>query len=692
MATASILPDPNPEKVSQPLEQWDNVTAFRRAWGDFQKMQQYRMMNHDRRFRASDELYLAYVIPKNWEGTKIRRASVPVYMLLQQVESMLPKAINGLLSDDPPFDVANNPSSTIQAALAVKHLIRYQLQDLGEPQKRLTLRRLLHHLLKSEFIYGNGVAEFGWIVREIERMEHGRYVRPVLAAVPHPLTGEPVPVPTGQYQIGYQQQQVKKLINKPCFWPTDIRDFYIDPHCPTTNVQDANMCATRHLLTIDQFKELVNGDEFDIPSDAELLDYAKSKSATPQDMDKLQTEAYRGNSYNPATDQSTDPNKKRLEVIRYWTKERHIWIIPQRKDRPVYNKSNCYGVHPFLSSAYTNVPGRWYALSMADIVEGDQHLAEVILNARIDELNLMIHRPLVKKRGLSFPASQQRMAPGRIWEADKPKEDFVMLEFGNVTAQAFAEYEQLERRVQKATGLSDIFSGAPAVGGNSANRTATGVSAQIGGGSERVQYIVGDFEDEVLAPMLDVILALDQKFLTPDQLQPILGPMMQQLQLDPTDVLNASVRFIMLGSQKMKTRQALQSGGLQVLLQAIPEIAQFMQQQGKKINSEALSSLVFDTLNLKAQDLFVQMTPEEIQALQQPSPDKMIALQMQNDRLDSQGEHQDSSDETKLLVALINKLVTPEAAAAILKELGMSAPMKLMEKAAQKPQLAAKNK
>ena len=65
-----------------------------------------------------------------------------------------------------------------------------------------------------------------------------------------------------------------------------------------------------------------------------------------------------------------------------------------------------------------------------------------------------------------------------IWDAEDPKNDYIRFDMGNVTAQAYVEVDALERRVQKKTGITDLaVLGTPSAGGNSANRTATGVSS-----------------------------------------------------------------------------------------------------------------------------------------------------------------------------------------------------------------------
>src|SRR5437879_4182674 len=134
---------------------WTDTRAAQIALGDFQRMESYRTMNHDWRFRVSDQLYLAWTQKKTWEGTKIPRASVGIFLALEQIEALLPNVIGALFPDNNqlPFDVEPEPSSTVAQATAVRDLISSQLRDIGDIGKYLSLRELARRAFKSSYIY-----------------------------------------------------------------------------------------------------------------------------------------------------------------------------------------------------------------------------------------------------------------------------------------------------------------------------------------------------------------------------------------------------------------------------------------------------------------------------------------------------------------------------------------------------------
>lgn len=667
--TMPVLSEEQKQLVVPEIDPWSDERAAAIAIGDFRKAEAYVQQNHSNRFKTADQLYLGWTGRKNWEGTKVPRSAVAVHLVFEQCESMLPSMVSSMFPDEGelPFECSPQPGSDVNQANATRDLISFQIRDLGD-RNLLSCREAYRRHAKSRLIYGNGVTEFGYLQKTITREMYERKVIPQLQPMVGP-DGETVNVPMGQKMMT-SKKVVEIPINKPVLNPIDIRDFFWDPNCPSHNINDGRYCAVRSYMTINTLLEYSKNEDFQIPDKQTLLKLSEQKSSSQAEQSKRATETYRGMQWNPQDDYSTDPNQARVEVIRYWQKNRHVWII-RNFTKPIYNKPNCYGVLPFLTSPYVDVPGRWAGISLADLCETDQKLVETILNARLDELALLIHPPIIKKRGIALPLSQQKVRPGLMWESEDPANDFRRLEMGNVTAQAFLEVNEATNRTARKTGITDIaVIGTPSSGGNSANRTATGIQTQGAASGKRIQYQVENDEDWFMVPMLSALHAMNQKFLDPDEMIKILGPEAQDITIDPIQVLNASVKFKITASGKMKMKSALASGGLAMVLQTVlnPEVIQMGAQIDQMPNFKYINQMITDTYNLPPRSLFIQMPPEIKQALQQQqAQDGQIKLQMQSDRLAAQAQNQDSKDETQLLLAIIKQLITPESAHLLLK-------------------------
>ena len=658
-APIEALPDPN---VKLPVSgEWTDAQALNISMSDFRSAETFRQQTAEQRWLAADRTYLAWTGGgKYWDGTRIPRANMQVYLAYQQIEVLMPQAIDAMFGGDLDFDVTpGSAGTTLSQALAVRDLLVDQFQVLNTSSPNfITLREIFRRMMKGSLIYGNGLCEFGWENTQKVGKKWQRANFPEMQDVSH-MTGFPMQAPTGNVHNVAFDTPTQTQISKPFLQHRSIKDFYIDPNCPSPNIQEAQFAATRTLLPISLLATYRDRPGFKIPSDDVLLELSQQKTTTSGDMVKSQSESYRGaGSWQPSLDQSKDPRQARVEVIRYWQSGKHTWTLGRK--HVALNRDNAYGVIPFLGTYYTDVPDRFYALSICDLTEGDQNLAATLLNARLDELNLIIHPPFISKRGSLLATSAAKFRPGGRFELDVPKEDLIRMEMGNVTAEAFTEVDQVERRTSKTVGVTDsVGFGVSSAGGNSALRSATGVQSQSNAQSSRVHYLVANAEDQFMLPLLNIFWALNKANLDPQQLLQILGPQGPK-QIDPIELLNADPRFAMKTASKMKSRAALQGGGLAQILQYLgnPALSDGMaEQQNMVLDAMTLSQTICDTYNLRSTTFFRPMTPQEQQARQQRMMLPLQAKQqLQDSRLQVMSDDSHARDETNLIIAVIQQL------------------------------------
>ncbi len=659
-------PPTPPEWMNAPLPtagNWSQDEAKKIVLRDFSSAETFRMQNHDWRWRNADQTYLSWVTPKYWEGTQVPRASLQVHLAFQQIESLLPQVISAIFQGDLDIEaLPSRPGTTVEQALLFKSLIQYQLKNLdGAVNKFNSLRSIFQRSYKSCIYYGDGITEFGWEEALIKTMLWMRKQGPEMQD--SNAFGMPARVPTGRTVEFLEQQEVPRRISQPVLRFLDLRDFYIDPNCSSPNPQDAQYTIKRRLVSVQDMQALRGMQGMDIPADADLMMLANKKFYSMGDMSKQVTESYRGGNWQPTMDQSVDPQNARMEMLCYTTPTRTAWVIG--REHAIYNTTNEYNANPYLHMGYADVPGRFYCQGVCDLLESNQAASMAILNARIDELNLIIHAPIIRKRGMVFGRGALRMRPGVVWDADNPGEDVIRMEMGNVTQQAFIEMDQIDQRSQKDTGVTDLASlGTPTSGGNSANRTATGINTQSAATSTRVHYQVTLIEDGFLQPLLQIMAGLNKKFLDPGVMMSIIGPQGQELQFDPINVLNSDVDWSLNAGSRMKARTALQNGGMMTVAQYLlnPQLIDGMAtQQGMTPDYKSVEQLFCDTYSLPPTALYRLMTPDEqkaMQARQQAALQEKLAVQGQ--RLQAQDQMQDKRDETKLLGLLIKLMEDPE--------------------------------
>lgn len=643
--------------------EWTADEAKRIVLGDFNRAAADRATNYETKWQNAAAIYSAVRNgEKYWDGSKTPRANMQIWHAFTQVNALRPHLIDAICGADLDFDVeAASSGTTITQLHQVRALMQNQLKSLGGRVKFQSFRYCVDRMTEDGTVLGNGIWEWGWDgPRQEQAVQWKRIVEPEIAMGEHPMMpGMQIPMETGR-TISYAQKYFKpEIVSKFYLDPVDLMDFYIDPNTRSTNVQQAGFCIRRKMMTIAELASYRGQEGFDIPDDITLYRLSQQKTFTEGDTTRQAIQSYRGVNYQPGQDQSVDPRLARVEVLRYWQRDHHVWLIG--REHVGYNLPNQYQALPFLNWCYVNALGSFYGYSIPELLDSGQKLIKTLTDGRLDELNLILHPPFITKLGMARTQSKMKLRPGANWEAENPDKDVVRLEMGNVTQQAFTEVQLVENRDQKVTGITDLaVLGSPTGGGNSANRTATGVQAQTSASNSREQGLVANIEDQTLNPMLTQMWELICMFMDPQQILTILGPDGQRFQVDPVDILNADPKFKLKTANNMKMRAAMQGGGLQTLTQYVlnPEIITAMgEQQQKTLDIEQFTEFYLDVYGVKAFNLFRPMTPQEMQDRQQRAQQAgMQKMQLQQARLGTMSQDAHERDETQIIVATLNAL------------------------------------
>ena len=643
----SPIPDPLPltqqTKIKGPDDSWTDDYALRIVRSDFAYAETYRTHSHDWRYRNASELYLAWAGQRYWDGTRVPRSSLGIYVTFEQVESMLPKIVRAICDPDSYEFYADDPD----AALLWKELVIDQL-------KETRYREQIRLCAKSSLIYGNGILEWGIEDYEDETItiSESQSVKR-FQSLYHPVAGA-ISFPA-ELDYNYKRQVQREMKKRPYIRYRSIIDSYVDPNSENSQLEKAGYYMLRTYMRAEELKALRGKKNFKIPDDGRLATFAASKTTANQDVTKLSNELFRYNLWNPAQDYSGDPGQKRIEVLEYTTKAHKVWLL--NREHVAYNQPNKYRCINFLSMSYDDVLDRWHALAITDVAEGEQRLQQSIINSRVDELALSIHRPMIKRRGVTIPPYQLKVRPGVVIETEQPDGDIKQLEVQNITQQAFIEVEASERRTQRITGMSDLAAlGSPTSGGNSANRTAAGINTQVGATQDRASYYIQNAEDAVIQPLLNTFIWLNKRFGDLRQAAAWIRLHPKYKNKKPVDIMNARVYAECWGAIRMQARG--------MFLQLFPQIAQvlfnpemlqlFGQQQKKTIDVGVFEQTIFDALGYRPRDpLFIDMSPEQQQAQQMPPPDVRAKLMMQGQQIQADQTKHQQQNQTKLLNTLL---------------------------------------
>ncbi len=551
----------------------------------FFSYENYRTVNHDRRWTNADGLFTAWVPPKVWEGTNIPRASMPVPLTFFHIETMLPNILGALFANgnDDWFQVEAPEDGDPEAARAQKGVLRYAVEDANVESGR------------------TGKSEIGLAVQNIL-----------------------------QYGNGFIHLEYNSDLGVPTPSWLDIRDVYINPVCPTPNVDDSNATIVRKMIPIEDLDALRSGD-VKIPSRAILAHLSRNTPNTFGDTTKQIQEAVRGVQYTPSTYRhSPVPSSREVEILIYYTKSRIIWVL--NRVWVAVNRENPYGFIPVCSAPCYIYPGRFYALGLPDVLEGYQRYIEDLLNKRLDHLSLTVNPPRAFKRGAYLTPSQQRWYPSATYPMENPDVDVALLTPSGSTDDVYRDIQFMDVLSEKTDGLNSMTMGVPR-GGN-VNRTKGGVQAQLGSSSDRTSYIIENIEQYMIVPMLYKM----QKMIVVHSANDRVLPMTSAEGQSTTQAGNfqAPVRFRMLAASRVRTRQEI--GAMFPFITQYLLSGPFMSElakSGQTVDFGELVQMMQDATGLGRMYRFVRpLTDEEKQQMQQPPPD--VAAKQQQAQQDAQ--------------------------------------------------------
>jgi len=636
-ALTTMGPQPLTEQESRriitPADTWSDDYALKVVTQDFGLAENYRTNNHDWRWNTHEALYLGYVPQKYWPGTKIPRASLSAMTSFEQIESMMPRIMQALFADDPWFDATSMGNTSPHAAVISRETILSQLEDCK-------VRKVIELAVRSGLQYGNGPLELSWLYSSKMVKKFVPKFIPRRRSAFHPLLGQ-ITVPIGGYDRVIRETEEEEYENRPVLETIDIRDFYIDPNCPTSDPEDARYTVRRSYKEADYLRSFRGVDGFNVPSDEDIIELCRTKPSAMGDSTKQFGEAARMGQWNPQVDQSVDPGAGRFELLCYKTDRRIVWVANRRF--VIYNVPNPYGRKLQYNFSYTDILSRFYGFSVCDAIEGEQRLQEGLTNGRVDEIALNIHPPTTVLSSNREPVYKLRISPGQVNYSTDPKNDMIRQFTPNVTQNAYQEHAMSEVRVQKITGLADTSSG----GQNPVARSATGAGLQGQATVVRNQYQVEKVEDNVLEPMLADCHMLNQFHLDPDQrIEAVNGE-----QIDPIAVFGAKVKFKMRAGSRMAAKAGLMNV-LPIIFQEIanPQLQAQLTQQGLTINFPEIMQMILDATGYrKKAEWITKLTPEQAASIKAAQENPQSAdLQKQRERMQQMAQMNLNKAETTM--------------------------------------------
>lgn len=572
-------------------------------------------------------LYQSPFTARYWEGTQTERANVPFFTVATAVNSLYPKILNGLFYEDPPFLIRNRPKTTAQTARAVGAILGYQLEDIDfKEQLRLGIINAL--------LFGTAIWKWGWETFTRERTVYKRKAPPVvLQNAPgledihiHPVDEE------------LDEEVIEEYVDRPVFEHiVNLRYVLVDPGLSFPDIRKAKYVIHRMYLDWEGLDKLRNRPGFTIPSKEKLLELffppAELPEATPAEttVQNPLWDLRAAPRYEPQTE---DPFAKPLEVLERWDGKRYIVVL--NKKLVICSDENPYGVIPFLSVNWWDVPEAFWGMGLAKTIGSEQRLQQGITNTWLDGMALNLNGVYVRVRGKSVPTQNIRVAPGKIVEVDN-KDDFKPLDRLPAVPEAPAALSLSQARAEQVSGANEpVVQGSMGGPKSSMGRTATGASLIAGGSDSRIQDFVEKLSNQVFIPFLYNAHTMNCRLLPLATVRAILDDELEhefikQKQGDVLEIINARVIFSISAAARLAARRNM-AQSLPIILQYLQsgEVVQALAVEKLKVDHRELLRMVWEVSDWRnSRDVIKPMTDEDMERWKSMQPGAKAQVQQQ---------------------------------------------------------------
>lgn len=306
-----------------------------------------------------------------------------------------------------------------------------------------------------------------------------------------------------------------------------------------------------------------------------------------------------------------------------------------------------------------------YGMGIGRISGWAQRLKKGVLNEAVKMVAYPMNAPILVRRGENAPTQNVVNRHGGFWQVDcMPNEDVNkavgFMKMPDVPNDAWKMIQLAQEDGEALTGANSALQQGNAPGpGSSVTRTAAGVNRVAGQSDQSVADPVDSFADGVIVPVVEYLIHCVKTKMPLEELRSMLSvkhAAVIEKAIDEEQFLNCEFEVTVLAGQKLAAKAGIQQL-IPLFLQIIqqPQLLQFLHEKGETIDFATIMDLMMQVSELMEQpDIFVQLTPEQKQTMQQmqPGPQKVAgALAVEQQK----GANTTAAIHTKGDVDLANK-------------------------------------
>jgi len=340
---------------------------------------------------------------------------------------------------------------------------------------------------------------------------------------------------------------------------------------------------------------------------------------------------------------SGNPFTKPLLKIAWWSEQRVIELLCyDGRKLTIRNEEHGLGEHAAgYSATWYNIDNSGYGYGIGRLNAGDQRMSQGVLNEVLKMIAFPLNAPILYDNSSQNAPAQNIIAglglmlgidTGKTGDLNKA---IKFMEVPEVPPEAWKIYELAMQGGEQLVGADRAMMQGQLPGpGSSIGRTATGASRLADKADETIADPVQMIEF-VLERWLQFLWRGVREVMPIKEIRDILSEKYGEKILDTIDAkefLDAQFEIKILCGKKLAAKAAIAQLVpflLQILAQ--PNIEQYQQQIGMRVNYGAIASLFLRMSELAArEDIFVPLTPEQQQFAQKMNPNlQKVAAQSQ---------------------------------------------------------------
>lgn len=365
--------------------------------------------------------------------------------------------------------------------------------------------------------------------------------------------GQPVMESVEQYYLAYAG---------PCSKWVDPFHFWVAPEA--TDLDDARYTIERMYRDQSHIQQKLKEGVYRLPPGITEI-----SETFPEEEDVREEETGDGGQRNDST-------RKPVELLEFHTDDGRVVTVMNKSavirvaENPYWHGEKPYAVFPdYLQE------GEFFGIGEVEAIEGLQDLVNALYNQRIDNVRITMDAMFAVNSKAIEDERDLVIRPGgviRISGDYLPSEALQPIELGDVTSSAFTEAEQLERLIERISGVGGYQLGQVEEG---QNRTATGVSLITEQGQSKFALKVQLMEKVGLRRLARQWGSLIQQFLDEERTLRIQGPNGQWLfpTLTPEAIQGGLDYEIDVGSSTLTEQAAMERSLLlfQTLTPVLPQ-------------------------------------------------------------------------------------------------------------------------